>query len=289
MGVHSGTRGGTALVVANLLKDDAEGESHIVVSELKSRCWDADIFGFAGNPDGIPDLAGYDLIVSLGGDGTLLYVARQASQLGIPLLPVNLGTLGFIAANRRDSWATTFDAWLGDALLPSARIMLEVSVIRNGKAIGLYHALNDAVVSSSGIAKMIRLSLSVNEDRFGTYRADGLIVATPTGSTAYNLAAGGPALHPEMGALLINPICPFTLASRPLVLPCSARVDVSVDETRRSGSILTIDGQETKTLEVNDIVQFRKAPFEALLLVPRENIFFGALRTKLGWSGDAHA
>jgi NAD+ kinase len=289
MGAHGGRPGGKALVVANLLKDDAAGESQIVVNELNAHGWTADIFSFEGNPEGVPELTGYNLIVSLGGDGTLLYVARLAGPLGIPLLPVNLGTLGFIAANRRDSWARTFEAWLGDELLPSARLMLEVSVLRNGRTVGSYHALNDAVVSSSGIAKMIRLSLSVNGDKFGTYRADGLIVATPTGSTAYNLAAGGPALHPEMSALLINPICPFTLASRPLVLPCSARVDVSVDETRRSGSILTIDGQETRTLEINDIVQFRKAPFEAMLLVPRENLFFNALRTKLGWSGDAHA
>ena len=289
MGAHSGTQSGKALVVANLLKDDAAGESRIVVEELRSHGWVADVFGFEGNPEGVPDLTGYDLIVSLGGDGTLLYVARLAGPLGIPLLPVNLGTLGFIAANRRDSWARTFEAWLGSEILPSARVMLEVSVLRNGQTVGSYYALNDAVVSSSGIAKMIRLSLSVNGDRFGTYRADGLIVATPTGSTAYNLAAGGPALHPEMEALLINPICPFTLASRPLVLPSSARVDVSVDETRRSGSILTIDGQETRTLEVNDIVQLRKAPFEAMIIVPRENMFFNALRTKLGWSGDAHA
>ena len=286
---HSSVKGGKALVVANLLKDDAAGESVAASRELEGRGWNATIFGFEGNPEGIPDFDGYDLIISLGGDGTLLFVARLAAPRGIPVLPVNLGTLGFIAANRKDSWKETFDSWRGGDILPSARIMLDIAIVRAGLRIGSYCALNDGVVSSQGIAKMIRLCLSVNGDKFGSYRADGLIVSTPTGSTAYNLAAGGPALHPEMPAMGINPICPFTLASRPLVLPSTEKVDVTIDETRRSGAMLTVDGQETLGLEKGDIVQFRRAPRDALLVVPRESIFFTALRTKLGWAGDANA
>jgi len=286
---HSSVKGGKALVVANLLKDDAAGESVAASRELEGRGWNATIFGFEGNPEGIPDFDGYDLIISLGGDGTLLFVARLAAPRGIPVLPVNLGTLGFIAANRKDSWKETFDSWRGGDILPSARIMLDIGIVRAGLRIGSYCALNDGVVSSQGIAKMIRLCLSVNGDKFGSYRADGLIVSTPTGSTAYNLAAGGPALHPEMPAMVINPICPFTLASRPLVLPSTEKVDVTIDETRRSGAMLTVDGQETLGLEKGDIVQFRRAPRDALLVVPRESIFFTALRTKLGWAGDANA
>lgn len=285
----SSVKGKKALIVANLLKDDAAGESLVASRELEGRGWITTNFGFEGNPEGVPDFAGYNLIISLGGDGTLLFVARLAAPLGIPVLPVNLGTLGFIAANRKDSWEETFDAWCKGDILPSVRIMLEISVIRAGMRIGSYCALNDGVVSSQGIAKMIRLCLNVNGDRFGSYRADGLIVATPTGSTAYNLAAGGPALHPEMPAMVINPICPFTLASRPLVLPASEKVDVTVDETRRSGAMLTVDGQETLGLEKGDIVQFRRASRDALLVVPRKSIFFSALRTKLGWSGDTNA
>ncbi|MGB4586450.1 MAG: NAD(+)/NADH kinase, partial [Rectinemataceae bacterium] len=201
----------------------------------------------------------------------------------------NLGTLGFIAANRKDSWHATFDAWQAGTIQSSNRIMLDICVRRRGTCIGSNVALNDGVVSAQGISKMIRLCLSVNGDRFGSYRADGLIIATPTGSTAYNLAAGGPALFPEMPAMVINPICPFTLASRPLVLPASAKVEVSVDETRRSAAMLTIDGQETLALEMGDVVQFRRAEHDALLVVPRETIFFSALRTKLGWSGDGDA
>ena len=289
MGLRCRATSGNALIVANLLKDDAAGESKIAARELEARGWKAVCFSFEGDPSGAPSFDGYDLIISLGGDGTLLYVARLAAPLGIPVLPVNLGTLGFIAANRKESWRSTFDYWCSGELLPSARIMLEISIMRAGCCIGTHCALNDGVVSSQGIAKMIRLCLNVNGDRFGSYRADGLIVATPTGSTAYNLAAGGPALYPEMPAMVINPICPFTLASRPLVLPASDRVDVTIDETRRSGAMLTVDGQETRVLEKGDIVQFRRAERDALLVVPQESIFFSALRTKLGWSGDANA
>lgn len=289
MAILGGMKGGKALIVANLLKDDSAGESVKVSKALESRGWTTTSFAFAGDPSGAPSFTGYDLILCLGGDGTLLYVARLAAPLGIPVLPVNLGTLGFIAANRKDSWLATFEGWAAGNLKPSSRVMLDVSVIRAGQRVGTFCALNDGALSSQGIAKMIRLCLNVNEERFGFYRADGLIVATPTGSTAYNLAAGGPALHPEMLAMVINPICPFTLASRPLVLPSTARVDVIVDETRRSGAMLTVDGQETFALEIGDIVQFRRALRDAVLIVPQESIFFSALRTKLGWSGDANA
>lgn len=278
-----------ALIVANLLKDDAAGVSAEVGRELEKAGWSTTTFGFEGNPKGAPDFEGNDLIISLGGDGTLLYIARIAGPLGIPVLPVNLGTLGFIAANRRDSWREVFSKWAEDTLTPSSRIMLAISVVRGGQTLGSFFALNDGVVSSQGISKMIRLCLIVNDDCLGFYRADGLIISTPTGSTAYNLAAGGPALHPEMPAMVINPICPFTLASRPLVLPSSEHVDVLIDETRRSGAILTVDGQETLALATGDRVRFRRAVYDAKLVIPSENVFFNSLRTKLGWSGDGHA
>jgi NAD+ kinase len=225
----------------------------------------------------------------MGGDGTLLYVAREAASLGIPILPVNLGTLGFIAANKRDSWLEVMEGWERGRVVPSRRMMLKITVLRSGSSIGAALALNDGVVSSQGRAKMVRLGLDVNGERFGFYRADGIIVATPTGSTAYNLAAGGPALHPEMPAMVINPICPFTLASRPLVLPGTAVVEVSIAETRRSGALLTVDGQETFDLSQGDIVRFERAAVDAILVLPPENSFLSALRNKLGWSGDLHA
>jgi NAD+ kinase len=278
-----------ALIIANLLKDDAAGVSKEVAAELERSGWTSTIFSFSGDPAGAPNFVGFDAIISLGGDGTLLFVARLASPLGIPVLPVNLGTLGFIAANKKDSWREAFQKWTSGNLQPSRRIMLEVSALRDDHVFGSFLSLNDAVISSQGIAKMIRLCLFVNDERFGYYRADGLIVSTPTGSTAYNLAAGGPAMYPEMAAMVINPICPFTLASRPLVISASDNVEVAISETRRSGAMLTIDGQETLNLEKGDRIKIARARNDALLLVPQGNMFFEALRTKLGWSGDNHA
>jgi len=279
----------SVLIVVNLLKDDASGLGRIAAEALKLRGWDVEIFSFEGKPAGTPDLTGKNLIISLGGDGTLLYVARLVASLGIPILPVNLGTLGFIAANKRDSWLKVLDAWDQGLVPASRRMMLEISVFREIALIARSRALNDGVVSSQGISKMVRLSLSVNGKRFGFYRADGIIVATPTGSTAYNLAAGGPALYPEMPAMVINPICPFMLASRPLVLPASEQVEVSIVETRRSGAMLTVDGQETIDLRQGDVVRFEMATTGAQLVLPLEDNFFEALRSKLGWSGDLRA
>lgn len=280
---------GKALIVANLLKNNAAEESRIAAEELQKRGWTTKSFSFKGDPNGAPDFSGYDLVISLGGDGTLLYTAHFAALLGIPVLPVNLGTLGFIAANRSDTWLDTFDAWRSGSIAPSSRRMLKIDIKRADKIVSSHYALNDGVISSQGIVKMIKLRLSVDGDMFGSYRADGLIIATPTGSTAYNLAAGGPALFPEMDAIVINSICPFMLASRPLVLPTTAKVEVTIDETRRSGAMLTLDGQETVPLKLKDKVYFSRAPYEMLLVVPPKSIFFSALRTKLGWSGDADA
>ena len=273
----------------NLLKDDASGLGRAAAESLGLKGWEVQTFGFEGKPDQIPDFSDRELIVCLGGDGTLLYVAREAASLGIPILPVNLGTLGFIAANKRESWMSVLEGWVRGDVAVSRRMMLEITVLRSGDKIGSSRALNDGVVSSQGRAKMVRLGLDINKERFGFYRADGLIVSTPTGSTAYNLAAGGPALHPEMPAMVINPICPFTLASRPLVLPGTAVVEVSIAETRRSGALLTVDGQETFDLCQGDIVRFERASADARLVLPPEDTFLEALRSKLGWSGDLHA
>jgi len=206
----------------------------------------------------LPDFSAYALIISLGGDGTLLYAARLATPQDIPILPINLGTLGFIAANKMDTWMTTFEKWIEGSLPVSQRLMLAVQAQRGTEVFYKGIALNDAVVSSESNARMIRMCLFLNGECFGHYRADGLIIATPTGSTAYNLAAGGPALHPELNAVIIDPICPFTLASRPLVIPSYHAVDVVLDETKKTGAFLVIDGHSVASLKRDDVVHIRR-------------------------------
>lgn len=278
-----------ALIFANLNKDDAGNAAQSMKAQLEQKGWEADILAFHEPISNSPDFRKYDLLISLGGDGTLLYAASFASPLGIPILPINLGTLGFIAANRMETWADTFEKWQNHEIDISKRLMLHVQARRGKQILYRGNALNDIVVSSEGNARMIRMCLFLNKECFGHYRADGLIISTPTGSTAYNLAAGGPAVHPEIGALIINPICPFTLASRPLLIPGSTQVEIVIDETRRAGAMLTVDGHGMLSLKEDDIVKIEKCKKPALLVVPSGNAFYSALRSKLGWSGDNDA
>ncbi|MDR3129988.1 MAG: NAD(+)/NADH kinase [Treponema sp.] len=239
--------------------------------------------------------AAYDIAVSLGGDGTVLYAARVVSPCNIPILPINIGTLGFIAAVRPEEWAAVFLTWLDGTVCISRRLMLDVTVERQDKAVVRAVCLNDAVVSSSGIAKIVRLTVSaktgerVSGDgeflRLGHYRSDGLIVSTPTGSTAYSVAAGGPILDPEIEAFIINPICPFTLSNRPIVVPEGDTVIVEVEAEQRSELLLTLDGQTSELLEPGDRILIRSAPFRTRLIASGRRAFYTALRTKLNWSG----
>jgi NAD+ kinase len=231
----------------------------------------------------------YDLAFSLGGDGTVLYVARRVAPLGVPVLPINLGTLGFISAVSPDEWKMVFERLCSEQSekMYSKRLMLEISVERRGKTTACGSCLNDAVISASGIAKMLRLRVVAEDNgkelHLGRYRSDGLIAATPTGSTAYSVAAGGPILDPEMEALILNPICPFTLSNRPLVLPSNEKLIIEVEAEQRSGVLLTLDGQVTKTLEPADKIVICRAPYEARIASSGRRSFYRALRTKLAW------
>jgi NAD+ kinase len=167
--------------------------------------------------------------------------------------------------------------------------MLEISVEREGKIVFKDLCLNEMVVSADGIAKVIRLHVESEYMRLGKYRSDGLIIATPTGSTAYSVSAGGPILDPEMSALIINPICPFTLSNRPLVVPSREALVVEVEKEQRSAVVLTLDGQITEHLEPCDRIYIKQAPFEVQLIASDRVMFYKALRTKLSWGGGPDA
>ncbi|MDR3343570.1 MAG: NAD(+)/NADH kinase [Treponema sp.] len=231
----------------------------------------------------------YDIAFSLGGDGTVLYAARAMAPARVPIFPINLGTLGFIAAVPPDAWAAVYDRWAAGRVGCSRRLMLEVRVERRGRTVTQGSCLNDAVISASGIAKVIRLHVESDYMRLGEYRSDGLIVATPTGSTAYSVSAGGPILDPELEAIIINPICPFTLSNRPIVIPAREVLFVEVEAEQRSGVLLTLDGQITEPLEPGDRIYIRQAPYEARLIASDRSMFYKALRTKLSWSGGPNA
>jgi NAD+ kinase len=224
-----------------------------------------------------------DLIVVLGGDGTLLAVARAVGARDVPILGVNLGTLGFLAETGREELFPSLLAVLDNRFRIEERMRFDVSVVRDDEDLGAYIALNDAVVSNTALSRMVDLRTRVDGAEVGTYHADGLIVATPTGSTAYSLSAGGPLLLPSFEAMLLTPISPHALTQRPLVLPGSSVVELEVQASRGGEVHLTVDGQVGRALEEGDVVTVRRSEQPARLLVPPGRNRFEVMRKKLRW------
>lgn len=235
------------------------------------------IKGYAGRT--IPSKA--DIIIVFGGDGTLLSVTRLVGKRSVPILGVNLGGLGFITEISKDEICRDVSIILSGKCEFEERIMLQADLLRNGKKFKRYNALNDVVINKSALARMIELDIRVNRQDVTTLRADGLIISTPTGSTAYSLSAGGPILYPTLESFLVTPICPHTLTSRPIVLPDDFVLDIVV--SRGDDVYLTIDGQEGCALKVKDRVSVRKADFKTRFLHLYDRDYFRVLRTKLKW------
>jgi NAD+ kinase len=225
---------------------------------------------------------GLDLIVVLGGDGTLLAVARTAQAEGVPLLGVNLGSLGFLTETALDRLDPVIDAVSAGSCSIEERMMLAVDVVHGESSRGPFVVLNDAVINKAALARMIEMEASVDGAYLTTYRADGLIVATPTGSTAYSLAAGGPIVYPDMEAVVITPICPHTLTNRSLVVPGRVAVEVAI-HTGGQDIHLTLDGQVGIELAPSDRVRIRKAAARTRLVHCPDREWFGVLRQKLRW------
>jgi NAD+ kinase len=225
---------------------------------------------------------GCDLCVVLGGDGTLLSAARAVASRKIPILAVNLGGLGFLTSIPVNDLFPQLEIVLAGQQEITRRKMLRVCLRREGNAVAEYHALNDAVIAKSNLARMIDLEAWAGEHFICEYKADGLIVSTPTGSTAYSLSAGGPIMYPTVDALSITPICPHTLTNRPLIVPSDIAIRI-VCRARDEEAYLTVDGQVGSPLERGDSVDCCIAGFDVLLIRTPEKTFFDVLRQKLKW------
>ncbi len=223
-----------------------------------------------------------DLLIVLGGDGTLLSVARLVGDLGVPILGVNLGGLGFLTATTQQELFPTLDALFRGEMLVEDRMMLAAEVLRQGERLSGYVALNDVVITKSAMSRIITLAVSVEGQDATGYRADGLIISTPTGSTAYCLSAGGPIVYPTMDAVVLTPICSHTLTNRPLVLPADRRIAVTL-MTGQQEVMLTLDGQVGVALKERDIVEVRRAASRIRLVRDPQRHFFSVLRAKLKW------
>lgn len=223
-----------------------------------------------------------DLVVVLGGDGTLLSVARNQAGAA-PILGVNMGTLGFLTeVNRTELFPSLVRILAGEYELLE-RSLLRVSLVRAaGPQNGTFAVLNDVVVNKSALARIIRMAVHVDGRPIAVYRADGLIVSTPTGSTAYNLSAGGPIIEPSLGVAVLTPICPHTLSMRPIVVPDRSVIEITL-ESPDEEVFLTLDGQEGLSLGHGDRVRIEVADEPVRLIKVAERTFYDSLREKLGW------
>jgi len=223
-----------------------------------------------------------DLIVVLGGDGTLLSVARVMGSNAVPILPVNFGSLGFLTEITLDETFPTLENILEGKATTQTRIMIDVAVVREGERFASYRALNDAVLTKGALARIIDIDLRIDKQFVAAYKADGLIVGTPTGSTAYALSAGGPIVFPTLGAMLVTPIASHTLTFRSLVVPDTVTIEMSLKATQES-VYLTVDGQVGLALKVEDRILVRKSGSTIQLVESANKNFFDILRQKLKW------
>jgi NAD+ kinase len=222
-----------------------------------------------------------EAVIVLGGDGTLLHAARLIGANGIPILGVNLGSLGFLTEVKLDEMYAAFESLLSGQYSWEERVLLDIEVVRDGVVAAKYLALNDAVINKGALARIIELEICVNSQPVLFTRSDGLIVSTPTGSTAYSLAAGGPILYPTLDAFIIAPICPHTLTNRPLVIP--DRDTMSIRLHRGADVMLTVDGQVGMPLQPQDNLKLHRAQSTMKLVLPFGSNFFTLLREKLRW------
>lgn len=265
-------------VYTNENKDAGLEMTRRVVGFLSGKC---EIVSREDFPDFISMCKAADVLIVLGGDGTILRAARRVCAFHLPILGINLGTMGFLAEIEPDRVEDCLSRFLNGEYTIEERFMLNAEIIRNGKNAGSYTALNDAVVSGSSFKRVVSAEIFVDGGYITSYDADGVIVATPTGSTAYSLSAGGPITDSAMKLMLVTPICPHTLSSRPLILPPDKRLTVKITGNRDGKPLLTVDGQEGEPLFAGDEVIIRASEHTTRLVRVNGMNFYEILKNKI--------
>ncbi len=224
-----------------------------------------------------------EMIIVLGGDGTLLSVARLVGDHEIPILGVNLGGLGFLTEiTLEELYRVLESVVISGHYTADERVVLHASVLRRGERMAEFNVLNDAVINKGALARMIDIETTINGEYVTTFKSDGLIISTPTGSTAYNLSAGGPIVYPSLHCIIITPICPHMLTNRPIMIPDDVVIRATL-KTKQQEVLLTLDGQQGFSLEFEDVVEVRKAEGRILLIKSPYRHYFEVLREKLKW------
>lgn len=279
-----------AAIISKPQKPELAGILHELITWLEGHGYryllDPDSAAYLGSADGIErsELPGHkpNLVIVLGGDGTLLAAARAFARTTTPILSVNLGSLGFLTEIPLGDLYATLQAWCAGRAGMEVRAMMHAQLHRGGKLLHEWDALNDVVVSKGTIARMADFTIEIDEQFVAKFRADGVIMATPTGSTAYNLAANGPIVMPNVNAMLVTPICPHLLTLRPIVVPGDSSVSVHIEGVPNQ-TYLTVDGQEAVELLLGDTVHCCRSQYSVRLLRQHPNGVFNVLRSKLKW------
>lgn len=270
-------------LVRNLVEWSQPRKIELYVEEELGKFFTPPLLGSHLNLIGREDLpARVEMIIVLGGDGTLLSVARQVWNRDIPILGVNLGGLGFLTEIHLEELYRVLERVVQGDFKADERDVLSASVIRRGGKVVEFIVLNDAVINKGALARIIDLETTINGQYVTTFQSDGLIISTPTGSTAYNLSAGGPIVYPSLHTLIITPICPHTLTNRPIVIPDDVEVRALL-KSKQQEVILTLDGQQGFPLEYEDVVEVKKAEGRILLVKSPYRHYFELLREKLKW------
>jgi NAD+ kinase len=283
------TDGKTIGISAKVTSDEALQFAAKVAADLRARgfgvCFDyatADKLNDRGKCVAKSELGKHSyLLISFGGDGTLLSVARHAPK-DVPILGVNMGTLGFLTEVQVDEFPSVMERVLTGDYESEERVAFEVAVRGPGRDHRIYRVLNDATINKSALARIVEMRVTVGGEFVSSFRADGLIIATPTGSTAYNLSAGGPIIYPTMGAVVLTPICPHMLSNRPVVLPDTLEIEIGI-ATPHQEIFLTLDGQEGLPIAEHDVVCIKKSPNPVTLIRTPGKSYFEVLRAKLKW------
>jgi NAD+ kinase len=226
-----------------------------------------------------------DLLVVLGGDGTILRTVRFVSEYDIPIVGINLGEFGYLTEVNLNEMFSALELIVKGEYQTEKRMMLDITIYLGTETVRHQSILNDVVITRGNLSRILNLETTVNERYLTTFRADGIIISTPTGSTAYNISAGGPIVFPEQDSFIINPICPFTLTNRPIIVPDSVEIKV-ITWTKGQGAILTLDGQVSYTMKSGDSMVIRKSPYVTNLVSSPHRDYMEILRTKLGWGGS---
>jgi len=225
-----------------------------------------------------------DVLIVLGGDGTLLHVAEQAARHSTPVLGINMGHLGFLTERTEQEAITAVDELISETVTIENRMMLKASLIKGGKRSTSRYALNEVVINKGTLDRVLELSTSADQEYITTYKADGLIFSTPTGSTAYNLSAGGPLVYPGLASILVTPICPFMLSSRPVLLPADSCLQTTFEKTGHNHRAqVIVDGQPAWDMEDEDTLEIEAAKQPLRLIVSPNRDYFAILRNKLHW------